>query len=500
MEMIETKFGKITPEQDAIRQQVLQIAQDQGVDPSLAEAIAWSESRFGKNIGPSRTGALGVMQVDPKNAKSLGITVNDLKTPESNIKAGISLLKSSIDRFGGNEILGVAGYNTRWKTGEKFAKSKDPADLPPDTIKYLNEIDRYRPLQAQQAAVQLEAQPIAETPAETPVEAPTEAPVEAAPAETLDEFEAGLQNAQAEQERRMGQLYGGGTGAALSTKRLLGAGARGAMTSAGQAFAQGAARGAGIEPFAGPRGAPVGQVQPPQRPMAFTPQAPSGGLPEPAGGRGTFNYGKAFGLTDIEAGRAVDMTKQAGGAHDLMSQRREALQKLGQMFPGEQYIENPRYGGLMTPEQRPGLGPRAPYQGGAMSGQFRPPGAVGSGRPPAIPTTPKVSPLDSITNTVKTMIGPGSKTARVVGSVMKYGAPPLAFAQAGAEAADFASELRKSAAEGRAPNMGYLARRGIGGLGSVLSAFPATAPIGIPMAVGPMAYEYFTDQGGLPSK
>jgi hypothetical protein len=496
MEMIETKFGKITAEQDAIRQQVMKIAEEQGVDPALAEAIAWSESRFGKNIGPSRTGALGVMQVDPKNAKPLGMTVDQLKTPESNIRAGVTLLKNSIDRFGGNEIFGVAGYNTRWQTGDKFAKSKNPADLPPDTIKYLNEIDKYRPLQAATAKPAAE-QPPAEAPAEQPVEpavqaeAAPEAPSEA-PAE--DNIDQRLEQAQSEQERRMGQMYGAGTGAALTAKRLAGAGVRSALGSAGEAFAQGAARGARVEPFAGPRGAPVGQVQPPQRPL------PSGGLPEPAGGRGTFNYGKAFGLTDIEAGRAIDMTKQAGGAHDIATQRREALQKLQQTFPGERYIENPRYGGLMTPEQRPGLGPRAPYQGGAMSGEFRPSGAVGSGRPPAIPTTPRVRPLDMITDTVKTMIGPGSKTARVAGAALKYAAPPLAFAQAGAEAADFASEIRKAAAEGRAPNVGYLARRGIGGLGSVLSAFPVTAPIGIPMALGPMAYEYLTEDGGLPTK
>jgi hypothetical protein len=78
---------------------------------------------------------------------------------------------------------------------------------------------------------------------------------------------------------------------------------------------------------------------------------PSGG---PDGGRmapGTtgnmqYNYGKSAGLTDIEAGRALDMTKNEGGVHDLATQRREGLNKVGEIAPG--FRENPRFGGLMT--------------------------------------------------------------------------------------------------------------------------------------------------------
>jgi len=492
MEKIDTKFGKITPEQNAIRERVIAIAQEEGANPELAEAIAWAESRFGQNVGPSKTGAVGIMQVDPKNTKGLGITKETLQDTDGNIRAGVTLLKNSLERFGGNEILGVAGYNTRFDTSGKFAKSKDPADLPPDTIKYLNEIDKYRPLLARPD------QEVA-APTEQPPEQPAEQPAGAVSEPPPDDLEARLEAAQAEQERRMGQIAGGGAGAALSGTALVGQGAGRAISAAGEALERGRARVPPVMPTA-PGAAPPAAAQPGAlQPRVGAPSA--GGLP-PAGGSGTFNYGKAFGLTDIEAGRAVDMTKQAGGANALMTQRRENLQRLQQMFPGDNFVENPRYGGLMTPQQSVGAGPRAPYQGGAMSGQLRPPTVVGAGSPPPIstrPIPPRVSALDSITNTIADMIGPASKTGRVVGSVLKYGAPPLALAQAGTEVADIGTELRKAEQEKRSPDIGYLARRGIGAVGSTLSAFPGGQSIGLPMAVGPSVYEYLRSREKEPA-
>jgi hypothetical protein len=81
--------------------------------------------------------------------------------------------------------------------------------------------------------------------------------------------------------------------------------------------------------------------------------------PTPKTGSGVFNYGKAFDLTDIEAGRALDMTKQPGGVHDLTAQRREAMGKLNQMGANS-YVENPRYSGIMT-ETNVGGGPRESF-------------------------------------------------------------------------------------------------------------------------------------------
>jgi hypothetical protein len=63
-------------------------------------------------------------------------------------------------------------------------------------------------------------------------------------------------------------------------------------------------------------------------------QAPSGGQAmNPAGGRGTANYGQAFGLGEIERNRALDMTKNEGGVHDLTTKKRTALNRLSTIAP-----------------------------------------------------------------------------------------------------------------------------------------------------------------------
>ena len=113
-----------------------------------------------------------------------------------------------------------------------------------------------------------------------------------------------------------------------------------------------------------------------------------------------YNYGKAAGLTDIEAGRALDMTKQTGGVHDLTTQRREALNRISSLFPGDRYVENPRFGGLMTPDSSFGSGPRQSF---TVQAPLRdvPPGTIfGPAAPPPegtlrqlprqlpVPTTP----------------------------------------------------------------------------------------------------------------
>ena len=86
--------------------------------------------------------------------------------------------------------------------------------------------------------------------------------------------------------------------------------------------------------------------------------APAGAetrLPAGAAGNMPFNYAKSAGLTDIEAGQALDMTKQEGGTHDLASKRRVALSGLSQSNPT--YRESPEHGGLMV-DTSVGSGPR----------------------------------------------------------------------------------------------------------------------------------------------
>ncbi|RVC83454.1 lytic transglycosylase domain-containing protein [Mesorhizobium sp. M4A.F.Ca.ET.022.05.2.1] len=87
---------------------VRQIAEEEGFDPDLTEAVAWAESDMGGNQGPSRAGALGIMQLMPATASRLGVT--DRCDAKANIRAGVRYLKALYDEFH-DPLLMLAAYN-----------------------------------------------------------------------------------------------------------------------------------------------------------------------------------------------------------------------------------------------------------------------------------------------------------------------------------------------------------------------------------------------------
>ncbi|WP_421405573.1 lytic transglycosylase domain-containing protein [Agrobacterium fabrum] len=82
-------------------------AQSYGIDPSLAKAIAWTESRYDRNRN-SPQGARGPMQLMPATATGLGVV--DVCDPVANIDGGIRHLKRMLEEFQ-NPILAAAAYN-----------------------------------------------------------------------------------------------------------------------------------------------------------------------------------------------------------------------------------------------------------------------------------------------------------------------------------------------------------------------------------------------------
>jgi hypothetical protein len=486
--MADLKFSKpLTKAQRDYAEMIINEANKQGVPYQLALGIAFNESGINPNAPDGSAGEIGIMQVKPGTGVEVGFTIQDLRDPAKNIQAGIAYLKKSYDLSDKDPELAAAGYNAGINHAFFTEKGKG---LPSGTKEYLRKLRDSGVFEA------IGQQPPPEAPAEAPpVEAAAEAPAEAQAAPAVaappDDIAARMAAAQAQQEERMGQIAGGTAGLGLAGARAGAKGVSSAASSAanilGEGFARGLARNA---PPAVLPGAPPSA--PPGAPIAPANVRP-GGLPiNQAGGSATFNYGKAFGLPDIEAGRALDMSKQTGGASDLINKRREALLRVQQMFPGE-FVENPRFGGLMTPDPSVGAGPRAPYAANVLAGEQRPPNVIGRAKPPPIPMTSKPG-LDGVVDDFKRMVGPGSPVGKIVGGVMKYVAPPLALAQAGGEFANLYGEFQKPK-----PDVGVMARRGIGGVGSVLSAFPGTAPIGIPMAVAPGAYEaYLRNRKSMP--
>lgn len=83
-------------------------AKKYGVSESLLKAIAKAESNFNaKDV--SSAGAMGVMQLMPATAKSLG--VEDPFDPEQNIMGGAKCIAQKLKEFHGDVKLALAAYN-----------------------------------------------------------------------------------------------------------------------------------------------------------------------------------------------------------------------------------------------------------------------------------------------------------------------------------------------------------------------------------------------------
>lgn len=81
------------------------------VPPDLALAVMQAESNFNPSA-KSPKGAIGVMQLMPSTAASLGVEdEKDLYEPEVNIPAGLQHLSNLLNKYAGNEKLALAAYN-----------------------------------------------------------------------------------------------------------------------------------------------------------------------------------------------------------------------------------------------------------------------------------------------------------------------------------------------------------------------------------------------------
>jgi hypothetical protein len=167
---------------------------------------------------------------------------------------------------------------------------------------------------------------------------------------------------------------------------------------------------------------------------------------DPAGGKGTYNWAKAFGAEDLEAAKARNMSE----AWRMKKEADVALEKIRGIAP--EFKGVPERGGLMLPE----------YSGAGARGVQR--AAVPQPKPP------QQSPLTS------------------VGQFMQKH-PIMAKAGAGALAGFGAGyggmEASRKYEEGDIPGFVLSSLGAIGALGSI---FPLTSPVAAPLAIAaPMA-------------
>jgi LysM repeat protein len=99
------------PSKDAMRATVVATARAMGVDPALAQAIAFQESGFNQTaVSPAN--AIGTMQVIPASGEwASGLVGRDLNLldPQDNVTAGVAILRQ-LTRMSPDLPTAIAGY------------------------------------------------------------------------------------------------------------------------------------------------------------------------------------------------------------------------------------------------------------------------------------------------------------------------------------------------------------------------------------------------------
>jgi len=467
-----------------------------GIDPSFAVSIAFKEGSLDPKTIDSPKGAIGMMQVKPSTGAAYGYSEADLRDADKNLEAGLKNLKESLAYAKNKPMLAAIYYHSGPDEIKAQAAGKP---LGPNALDYVEKLrgfgtfDAFNPdfkAPAEQGAEQ-------EAPAATNDAPPPEAPPPSPPSlgsarEVTPEQDFIRENSLADLRRKQYGLVGAGTGTALALAPYAGRTAAGMAGNLAKAFNEAKAP-TPAAPTAPMGGLPTGGAPTPPQMGAG---APTGGLPSPQGqpvmgvadagrmaqgqtGVIPYNTAKALGLTDIEAGQALTNTKQEGGAWDLAEKRREAMTRI-QGMGGSNFVENPRFGGIMTQAPSVGGGPRESF---VMRPEVPANPDLPSGQPSQLAPLPKapivstvpppLSGLDQAKNIFMGMMRQGAKFLPVVG-------PPLAGYSIARDVADIESQYDRAPIKRDYTDIGL---SGASAIATGASLYPPAFPVAAPLSV-----------------
>ena len=102
---------------EEINNLIEEYSQKNGLDSDFVKAVVKQESGFNEKA-TSRCGAMGLMQLMPGTAKSLG--VKNAYDAEENVAGGTKMLANLLKTYGGDKKLALAAYNAGGGAVKKY--------------------------------------------------------------------------------------------------------------------------------------------------------------------------------------------------------------------------------------------------------------------------------------------------------------------------------------------------------------------------------------------
>jgi soluble lytic murein transglycosylase-like protein len=109
-------------------------AEKYGLPPALVRSVMKAESAF-QPQAVSPKGAIGLMQLMPSTAKTLGVDPHD---PAQNVDAGTRYLRELLEKYAGGLRHALAAYNAGPASVEKYG---GPPPYP-ETLNYIRRVER----------------------------------------------------------------------------------------------------------------------------------------------------------------------------------------------------------------------------------------------------------------------------------------------------------------------------------------------------------------------